>query len=130
SSTASQVVRHGVPAVLANQYDITDEAAIALSRTFYAALAAGMPVDTAVGEARKAISLGGGRSLEWATPVLHLHAPDGVLFHLSPPAALAPSTHQATPSPAGPPPARSTVTSSAQASPFSIQEPLASSLIR
>src|SRR5205085_1810056 len=88
SSTAAALVRRGIPAVLANQYAITDQAAIDLSRTFYAALAAGMPVDTAVGEARKAISMGGGQSLEWGTPVLHLHAPDGVLFHLTPPASL------------------------------------------
>ncbi len=140
SSTALQVVRHGIPAVLAHQYDISDEAAITLSRTFYAALAAGMPVDTALGEARKAISLGGGQSLEWGTPVLHLHAPDGVLFQLTPPDDLAASTQQAAPPTGdhkGPPnrstppsPLRTAVISSAQASPLAIQEPLAASLVR
>lgn len=82
SSTAATLVRRGIPAVLANQYEITDLAAIELSRAFYEALADGMPVDAAVGEARKAISLGVANSLEWGTPVLHMRAPDGVLFDL------------------------------------------------
>lgn len=80
SSTAATLVRRGVPAVLAMQYDITDQAAIELSRAFYEAIADGLPVDTAVGEARKAISLGIVNTLEWGTPVLYMRAPDGVLF--------------------------------------------------
>src|SRR5215210_1843813 len=39
SSTAATLVRPGIPAVLANQYEITDEAAIEFSRTFYQAVA-------------------------------------------------------------------------------------------
>ncbi len=80
SSTAAILVRRGIPAVLAMQYAITDQAAIELSRAFYEALADGMPVDAAVGEARKAISLGIGNTLEWGTPVLHMRSPNGVLF--------------------------------------------------
>ncbi len=83
ASTAATLVRRGMPAVLANQYEITDSAAIELSRAFYEALADGMPVDAAVSEARKAISLGVANSLEWGTPVLHMRAPDGVLFELT-----------------------------------------------
>jgi CHAT domain-containing protein len=82
SSTAATLVQRGIPAVLANQYVISDQAAVALSRAFYETLACGMPVDMAVGEARKAISLSGGNTLEWGTPVLSMHTPDGVLFHL------------------------------------------------
>jgi WD40 repeat protein/DNA polymerase III delta prime subunit len=82
SSTAATLIRRGIPAVLANQYEITDLAAIELSRAFYEALADGIPVDAAVSEARKAISLGVANSLEWGTPVLHMRAPDGVLFDL------------------------------------------------
>ena len=84
SSTAATLVRRGVPAVLAMQYDITDQAAIELSRAFYEAIADGLPVDTAVGEARKAISLGIVNTLEWGTPVLYMRAPDGVLFSVVP----------------------------------------------
>ena len=82
SSTAAILVRRGVPAVLAMQYEITDRAAIELSRSFYEALADGMPIDTAVTEARKAISIGVENSVEWGTPVLYMRSPDGILFDL------------------------------------------------
>lgn len=80
SSTAAILVRRGIPAVLAMQYEITDRAAIELSRAFYEALADGMPVDAAVGEARKAISLDIANTIEWGTPVLYMRSPNGVLF--------------------------------------------------
>jgi hypothetical protein len=77
------LVRNGIPAVLAMQYEITDQAAMALSRAFYDALADGLPVDTAVSEARKAINLEVENTLEWGTPVLYMRSPDGVLFDLT-----------------------------------------------
>ncbi len=80
SSTASILVRHGLPAVLAMQYPITDRAAIEFSRGFYDAIADGWPVDAAVTEARKSISFGVTNTLEWGTPVLFMRTPDGVLF--------------------------------------------------
>ena len=83
SSTASILVRRGIPAVLAMQYEITDRAAIELSRAFYEALADSLPVDTAVSEARKAISLGVANTVEWGTPVLYMRSPDGILFDLT-----------------------------------------------
>lgn len=82
SSTASILVKRGIPAVLSMQYEITDRAAIELSRAFYEALADGMPVDMAVSEARKAISLGVVNSVEWGTPVLYTSSHDGVLFDI------------------------------------------------
>jgi formylglycine-generating enzyme required for sulfatase activity len=85
SSTASLLVRRGLPAVLAMQYEITDRAAIEFARGFYEALADDLPVDVATAEARKSVSLGLSNTIEWGTPVLHMRAPDGVLFeHLSP----------------------------------------------
>ena len=48
SSTASILVRRGIPAVLAMQYEITDRAAIEFARAFYETLARGLPVDAAV----------------------------------------------------------------------------------
>jgi catechol 2,3-dioxygenase-like lactoylglutathione lyase family enzyme len=83
SSTASILVRRGVPAVLAMQYEITDRAAIEFACTCYEALADGLPVDAAVTEARKAISLAVANTVEWGTPVLYMRAPDGVLFEIS-----------------------------------------------
>ncbi len=82
SSTASMLVQRGLPAVLALQYEITDRAAIELSRTFYEAIAIGMPVDAAVTEARKAIWFAVANTLEWATPVLYMRSPDGRLFDI------------------------------------------------
>jgi len=82
SSTAAILARQGIPAVLAMQYEITDRAAIELSRAFYEALADGVPVDTAVSEARKAISIGVENTVEWGTPVLYMCSPDGILFNL------------------------------------------------
>jgi site-specific recombinase XerD len=82
SSTAAILLQHSVSAVLAMQYEITDEAAIELSRVFYEALAEGLPVDEAVAEARKAISVETRNTLEWGTPVLYMRSPDGVLFDI------------------------------------------------
>lgn len=80
SSTSAVLVRRGVPAVVAMQYEISDLAAIEFSRSFYDALAEGLPIDAAVAEARKAVSVSSRSSVEWATPVLHMSAPDGMLF--------------------------------------------------
>jgi formylglycine-generating enzyme required for sulfatase activity len=80
SSTASILVQRGIPAVVAMQYEITDRAAIELGHAFYEALAEGMPVDAALAEARKAVSLAVTNSVEWGTPVLYMRSPDGMLF--------------------------------------------------
>lgn len=80
SGTAATLMRRGIPAVLAMQYEITDEAAIEFSRAFYEAVADGLPVDGAVAEARTAVSVGMGDSLEWGTPVLYMRSPNGYIF--------------------------------------------------
>ncbi|MBN1936714.1 MAG: CHAT domain-containing protein [Anaerolineae bacterium] len=83
SSTASILVRRGIPAVLAMQYEITDRAAIEFARSFYEALADGMAIDAATVEARKAISLALMNTIEWGVPVLHMRSPDGILFNIT-----------------------------------------------
>jgi hypothetical protein len=82
SSLASVLVRRGLPAVLAMQYEISDEAAIEFTTSFYQALVANLPIDAAVSEARKAISLATAGSLEWGTPALFMRAPDGMIWKL------------------------------------------------
>jgi len=82
SSTASILVRRGVSAVVAMQYEISDRAAVEFARSLYEALADGMPVDACVAEARKAISLSSSNTVEWGTPVLHMRSPDGALFQI------------------------------------------------
>jgi tetratricopeptide (TPR) repeat protein len=63
------------------QYEITDKAAIEFSRSFYEAVADGLPVDAAVAEARTAISMAS--DLEWGTPVLYMRSSDGHIFDIS-----------------------------------------------
>jgi formylglycine-generating enzyme required for sulfatase activity len=82
ASTAATLVRAGLPAVVAMQFEITDDAAIELSRVFYESLADNLPVDAALAEARKAIDLAVNNTVEWGTPVLYTHAPDGQIFDL------------------------------------------------
>lgn len=82
SSTAAILVQRGIPAVLAMQYEITDRAAIEFARTFYEAVANGMPIDAAALEGRLAISIGVANTVEWGTPVLYMRSSDGTLFSL------------------------------------------------
>ena len=57
SSTAAILVRRGIAAVLAMQYEITDLAAVKFSEVFYKALAYGLPIDAAVASARVAVNI-------------------------------------------------------------------------
>src|SRR4051794_22967830 len=82
ASTAATLVRRGTPAVVAMQYEITDDAAIEFSRSFYEAIADAIPVDAALAEARKGVAMAIPGTLEWGTPVLYMRAPDGVLFEI------------------------------------------------
>lgn len=69
--------RARVPAVVANQYAISDEAAIELSTAFYGRLAKGDDVGEALTEARLRLKR---KSREWATPVLFLSGESGKIF--------------------------------------------------
>lgn len=80
SGVAASVVQAGVPAVVSMQYSITDMAAIYFSKEFYLCLAEGYGIDQAVSQARKALVLQYEGTNEWITPVLHMRAPDGLLF--------------------------------------------------
>ncbi|MBP7146989.1 MAG: CHAT domain-containing protein [Acidobacteria bacterium] len=82
AGAAQCLVQQGIPAVIAMQFEITDEAAIELAHEFYRALADGCPVDTALAEARKCV-FAQGNDIEWGTPVLYMRAPDGVIFEIA-----------------------------------------------
>jgi hypothetical protein len=81
AGTAQSLVQQGIPAVLAMQFEITDEAAIVFSQVLYEAVSDGYPLDAATAEARKAVHAGP-NPVEWATPVLYLRTPDGRIFDL------------------------------------------------
>jgi CHAT domain len=79
AGVATSLVQRELPAVIAMQFEITDEAAIVFSEYFYDALALGYPVDTALANARQGV-YADGNDVEWATPVLFLRVPNGRLF--------------------------------------------------
>ncbi len=86
SGVAHQLVRVGVPAVVAMQLAVSEKCAAAFSHGFYGALANGWPVDAAVQEGRRsimnALENDWKRCAEWAIPTLYMRAPEGVIFRL------------------------------------------------
>jgi tetratricopeptide (TPR) repeat protein len=82
AGTAQSLAQEGIPAVIAMQFEITDEAAITFAHEFYQAVADGYPVDAALAEARKAI-FAQGNDVEWGTPVLYLRSPNGQIFEVA-----------------------------------------------
>jgi hypothetical protein len=85
SGVATALIAGGVPAVIAMQRSISDQAAVRLSGVLYRRLAAGDPVDVAVAEARLALSTTGIDHFEWATPVLYLRTRDSRIFKVAQP---------------------------------------------
>jgi CHAT domain-containing protein len=82
AGVAQSLVQLGIPAVIAMQFEISDEAAITFAEELYAAIADGYSVDAALGEARRAI-FASGNDVEWATPVLYTRSANGQLFRLT-----------------------------------------------
>ncbi len=81
AGVAQSLVARGIPAVVAMQFEITDRAAIVFAHEFYTAITDGLPIEGAVGEARRAI-FGSKGDVEWGTAVLYMRAEDGRLFDL------------------------------------------------
>lgn len=112
SGMAQTLVQQGVPAVVAMQFEISDDAAIAFAEEFYQAVADGYPVDAALTEARVAI-YALDNEVEWGTPVLYLRSADGKLFSITrdptavvpPPKPIAAPVFEAAPRPPEPKPA-------------------------
>ncbi len=100
---AQSLIRRGIPAVIAMQFPIPDDAAVELSRHFYRYLAAGQPVDAALSSAR-AFLFARGYPVEWGAPALHMRTPDGRLFDLAPPPQAAPMAPPAPGAPIATPP--------------------------
>jgi CHAT domain-containing protein len=72
--------RSNLPAIVAMQYFISDMQANPLTTQFFAALAAGRPVDVAMAEARSALIKNEQVGRDVFSPVLYLQADDGALF--------------------------------------------------
>ena len=82
AGVAQSLIQQGLPAVIAMQFEITDEAAIIFAQELYGAIADGYPLEAALAEARGAIRDEGNQT-EWGTPVLYSRAPDGRLFEVT-----------------------------------------------
>ncbi|HMO56557.1 MAG TPA: CHAT domain-containing protein [Roseiflexaceae bacterium] len=80
-SVAPALIRAQIPAVVAMQFKVPEEATRAFAREFYGALAGGYPIDACMTEGRRAVmsATGLGRA-DWGTPVVYTRAPDGRLF--------------------------------------------------
>ena len=70
------VERTGIPAVIAHQHSILVKVAAPFSEALYRRIAANDPVDVALTEVRLLLQ----RTPQWATPVLYMSSPDGILF--------------------------------------------------
>jgi hypothetical protein len=82
SGVAASLVQREIPAVIGMQFEITDRAAVLFASEFYAMLAEGQPIDSAISEARLAI-WADSNDVEWGTPVLFMRVADGRLFNVS-----------------------------------------------
>ncbi|WP_414622355.1 AAA-like domain-containing protein [Calothrix sp. CCY 0018] len=81
AGTAPNLVRRGIPAVVAMQYSILDNTAKLFASEFYRTLALGYPVDAAIQTTRNAISMEVGLDKrDFATPVLYMRAKDGIIL--------------------------------------------------
>ncbi|MFP5416885.1 MAG: CHAT domain-containing protein, partial [Actinomycetes bacterium] len=98
SGVAQSLVRQGLPAVVAMQFEITDDAALTFGQEFYASIADGYPIDAALAQARLAI-FASDNDVEWGTPVLYLRAKDGRIFSLPEGSGGAPHRSATTPAP-------------------------------
>ena len=83
AGAAQSLVQQGLPAVIAMQFEISDDAAAVFAQEFYMALAGGYPVDAALAEGRRAI-FATKTNAEWGIPVLFMRAADGVIFRVVP----------------------------------------------
>lgn len=80
AGVADALLRRGIPAAIAMQFEITDAAAVEFAPALYGALATGRSIDVALAEARKAMYTVS--PLEWATPVLYLRTDSARLFDI------------------------------------------------
>ncbi|HEY1016003.1 MAG TPA: CHAT domain-containing protein [Herpetosiphonaceae bacterium] len=101
---APALMSANVPAVVAMQSSVRDDAGRAFAEEFYRALAAGSPIDGCVAEGRKAVIACGLGNLDWGLATLYMRAPGGMLFDglggvAAPPATEQPAAAQSTVAP-------------------------------
>jgi hypothetical protein len=81
TGVAPALIEAGIPAVVAMQYEVVDEHALAFSQMFYSSLALGLTIDQAVAAGRLAmLGKSDEKGVEWGVPVLYMQSSDGVIF--------------------------------------------------
>ena len=78
SSVAADLIRGGVPAVIAMQFEISDNMAIAFSNALYAYLLDNLPIQSALAHTR--LELKANHYGEWISPVLYMRGLNGEIF--------------------------------------------------
>lgn len=89
---APKLVERGIPAVIAHQYSVMDQAAIRFARAFYRSLCLGTEaghVDAAMAHARNQLSIHFPAERSLGAPVLFMRAPNGLIFDVKAPVPLA-----------------------------------------
>ena len=76
---APALLAANIPAVVAMQSSLNDEAGVVFAEDFYANLADNKPIDLCVSRGRRAIRTGP-RTRDWGLATLYMRAPDGILF--------------------------------------------------
>lgn len=78
---AHDLVEAGIPAAIGMDGEISDSAAVEFTNVFYQAIADYLPVELAITEGRKRLKTALEDSdMQWASPILYMHADNGVLF--------------------------------------------------
>jgi tetratricopeptide (TPR) repeat protein len=80
---ARDLIRAGVPAVVAAQFEMSRPTDAAFLNELYEGLACNLPLDIAVNSARRTV-LRAGNDLEWAIPAVYLRRGRGFIFSVSP----------------------------------------------
>jgi hypothetical protein len=97
-SIAPALIRAQVPAIVAMQFKVPEEATAAFASEFYRALTEGLPIDGCVTEGRRAVmNVSGLGRADWGIPVVYTRAQDGRLFDAPAAAPLPPVAPTATP---------------------------------
>nr|WP_249153944.1 CHAT domain-containing protein [Bradyrhizobium diazoefficiens] len=78
SSTAAELIQGGVPAVIAMQFEISDNMGLVFADTFYTYLADNVSIQAALAHTRA--ELKARQFAEWISPVLYMRGLDGEIF--------------------------------------------------
>lgn len=78
SSTAAELIQGGVPAVIAMQFEISDNMGVAFADTFYTYLSDNVSIQSALAHTRA--ELKARQFAEWISPVLYMRGLDGEIF--------------------------------------------------